>query len=164
VVVLNHSLATNIDISIAKKTKVMLILGIAVMILVILWQVFYPTYSKMKEEENKMEKIKKSLDKSVGPRNYILVSVSDMRENEFARKVSNKVIYSEIPVVEVIGDKSIDWEILSSEEEELLDDAINQSYLRRNSIEEAVSLFDDSNINLYHRPPDKAHYLEPYED
>ena len=78
--------------------------------------------------------------------------------------MSNKVIYSEIPVVEIIGGKSIDWEILSSEEEELLDDAINQSYLRRNSIKEAVSFFDDSNINLYHRPPDKAHYLEPYED
>jgi len=87
----------------------MLILGIVVMVAVILWQIYYPVYSQMKDEENKMEKIKKSLDKSVGPRNYILVSVSDTRENEFARKVSNKVIYSEIPVVEVIGDKSIDW-------------------------------------------------------
>ena len=79
------------------------------MILLIVWQIYYPIYSQMKDEENKMDKIKKSLDKSVGPRNYILISVSDTRENEFARKVSNKVIYSEIPVVEVIGDKSIDW-------------------------------------------------------
>jgi uncharacterized protein Veg len=141
----------------------MLILGIVVMIAVILWQVFYPIYSQKKEEESKMKDIKQSLDKSVGPRNYILISVEDTRENEFARKASNKVIYNEIPVIEIIGDKSIDWGILRSEEEDLLDDAINQSYLKRNSIEEAVRFFDGSNINVYHRPPDKAHYLEPYE-
>ena len=36
----------------------MLILGIVVMVAVILWQIYYPVYSQMKDEENKMEKIK----------------------------------------------------------------------------------------------------------
>ena len=119
-----------------------------------------------------MKTVKAALDKSVGPRNYKLaclidISPSDGFGNTVGRPPIDSTTHDETAIIAVDDSADIDWGVLSEDEEQALQEAVEETRKICPSgmdLRKVLRGVEKHKVMVYHTPPNQPDYLDRFRD